>query len=660
MSARSTRWLLTGAVVLAACGGPTEPGGSGGTAAVRVSLVATSAPYINYTADGLAYIACAIDLKAVAHGSTPATWKEAVFRWYPGDDLSAPFDTATVAVDLVQQSWGGQGGIGSAAPQFSRWGFYSSVPFTAELAFRYQVGAGPVEITEPVRTLCSPPVPDTPGPVSVSSVTLATPVPEVEAGGVLQVAYTASAPAGLWQVVAEVSGACGDTLLFAPGGLVPQVSGTIPYTIPHGCSLNQPVSVVVHAVDVALQTASRDLASTPLVVDRTPPQLWANAPLGAQYFVGDTINAWLGASENDGLAWFVWEVQPGGVRDSVAPTLHGPFAPIVIGAHWAGQPAITFWARDRGGLESAPVQIPAGQVTVYPTTVVPRRVGAFQAGATQALFSADGASLYLLDFNLGTVWEMSLQSMVQTRTLVQGPAKGMERLPGGDSLLVVLPDVGVGVVPVAQGGIADSILFAMPAGLPNALAYGARALSDGHVFLDPANTLLDLDRPSTSVTTRLDVAPADGVGLMARSADHRVVLISTAAGLRRYEVGTGGFVASPPGIPGTGRVSLSADGSVAAWGTRLFDATLQPLGIIEGSWGSGVETALSPDGQWLYIMSGAYVIRARTSDGKIVDRLPTPLGWRLFPMLHVSDDGRLLVITDSFNSSSTVQLLELP
>lgn len=659
MSALSTRWLLAGAVALAACGSPTEPGG-GGTAAVQVTLVATSAPYINYTADGLAYIACAIDLKAVSHGSTPATWKEAVFRWYLGDDLSMPFDTATVAVDLVQQSWGGQGGIGSAAPQFSTWGFYSSVPFTAELAFRYQVGSGPVETTDPVRTLCSPPVPDNPGPVSVGNVTLGTPLPEVEAGGVLQIAYTASAPAGLWQIVAAVSGACGDTLLFVPGGLVPQRSGTIPYTVPQGCHLNQPLSVAIHADDVALQTASRVLAAPPLVVDRTPPQLWASAPVGSRYFVGDTINSWLGASENDGLAWFVWEVQPGGVRDSVAPTPFGPFAPIVIGPQWAGQPAVTFWARDRGGLESAPVQIPAGQITVYPTTSVPRRAGGFQYGAIQALFSADGASLHLLDFNFGTVWEMSLQTMVQTRTLVQGRAKGMERLPGGDSLLVVLPGVGVGVVPVAQGGIADSILFAMPAGFPNAIAYGARALSDGHVFLDPANTLLDLDRPATTVAVRLDVAPADGVGLMARSADHRVVLISTAAGLRRYEVGTGGFVASPPGIPGTGRVSLSADGSVAAWGTRLFDANLQPLGSIEGSWGSGVETVLSPDGQWLYIMSGAYVIRARTSDGTIVDRLLTALPWRLLPMLHVSDDGRLLVITDSFNSTSTVQVLELP
>ncbi|MBK8006244.1 MAG: hypothetical protein IPK12_20750 [Gemmatimonadetes bacterium] len=181
MAVRSTCWLPILAVALAACGGATEPGDAG-RAAVRVSLTATSDPYINYTADGVASIACALDLKAVANGSAPAIWKGAVFRWYLGDDLSMPFDTATVPVDLVQQSWGGAGGIGSSAAQFARWNFSATVPFTAELAFRYQVGSGPEEVTAPVRALCSPPVPDNPGPVAVSSVSLATRLPEVEAG----------------------------------------------------------------------------------------------------------------------------------------------------------------------------------------------------------------------------------------------------------------------------------------------------------------------------------------------------------------------------------------------------------------------------------------------------------------------------------------------
>ncbi|MBK8006243.1 MAG: hypothetical protein IPK12_20745 [Gemmatimonadetes bacterium] len=81
---------------------------------------------------------------------------------------------------------------------------------------------------------------------------------------------------------------------------------------------------------------------------------------------------------------------------------------------------------------------------------------------------------------------------------------------------------------------------------------------------------------------------------------------------------------------------------------------------MQGPWGLNETSLLSPDGQWLYVIRGGYVIRLRTSDGAIVDRIPTPLGWRLLPVLHTSDDGRLLIITDSFNSSSTVQVIELP
>jgi len=68
--------------------------------------------------------------------------------------------------------------------------------------------------------------------------------------------------------------------------------------------------------------------------------------------------------------------------------------------------------------------------------------------------------------------------------------------------------------------------------------------------------------------------------------------------------------------------------------------------------------ALSKDGAYFYSVLGFRgVARTRTTDGVVLDRLPTPFSASGY--LRVSPDGNTLIVVDSFLGTARIALLDL-
>jgi hypothetical protein len=681
--------LLTLAVFLSACGGdqaivpPTQVQSEGG---VQVTLGTLEGPTLWDSTPARPTISCAVSVDAVVTGAGGGNWLGATLRIYQGQDRTTPLDSLTLSAADVQQAWG-HAAIVYGETQHSRWTITTGIPFSADIDFQYQAAslASPKKRTK-ITFTCAPHVAANPSPPTITALAVTVPGGTVNAGGPIPIAYTATAPSGVFLTDVHITGPCTVDQFYGEK-FQTSVSRTVNLTLPRECRLGQPVHITVIAMDAAAQTSAREHSSAPLLMDLEPPTLsvafeqpfrFANVPSG-DYAPGDSIAAYVQVTDNHRLSTLIWEALPFGVKDSlILPALDtvSTIVQLKLRADWSGSVQFRLFARDSVGLTSTPITTPPDSIRVRTRVVIPVSTGTIAGEARQYVVDERRGRIYVVQANerrLAVVSMATLQ-VVETLALPEGPID-LDLTASGDSLVLALYQArSLGILDLRQATLSLtqvplSALDAAKAQRP----VRVRALANGHVFVasegntSAAHTLFDVNLRSGAQRERLDIAVNGEVGdtFIGRSPDNIYMAViqwplPQSLCLRRYDPALDSFSAcvKPKFF---GEPSVSVGGSRIAVATDVYDATLKLLPRSNTSLVQGfIFTALSPDGQTLYEPLGVTgLVRVEAATGRVIDFSPIPT----YPdvPVHISASGKTLVLMRGMGMpSALVMLFTLP
>ena len=668
MRGRLPSALLAGVLVCAACRDATGPAPD---VTVTLSVAQLNGPDVFQTSAGELALECVVELRAVASGATRAVWLDATLLFYAGPDRATALDSAHLSAADVQESWGAPD-IGPGETRQSAWRISALIPFGAAFVYRYRPTAGEIRSAR-VTFTCGPSVPAGAPPPNLSALTMQPAAGEIESGDTLIVEYAAASDVGLWTTRVVLSGACTLEQEFAEL-FRPSVTRTVVLLIPRACTLGGSLSFTVVATDVAMQSSSA--ASGPYtVVDRTPPQVFGDRwPVATDYyFAGDTLWLFVGAFDNHAVGAVIWEVQPGGVRDSLSGA-GGQFIAIPLRSEWAGDKIqIRLYARDASGLVSDTLVAPRDSLRVYPSVERPTTWTTVTGDIGDLVLDEARGALYLMQgLNGARVAVFSLATQAITETIpLPVLAWGMDLTAGGDSLVLALPYAGaLGVIDLRQSS--RTVTLVPIRSLDSSTVqkpWQVRVAANGKAFvrLDGSSTaasrLLEVDLV-TGAERLLTNAGDNGVvagARLERSFDRAVLVLQQGVELfQRYDVAQDAFGPLRAASTVSHPLRVDATGARVAVGLDIYDADLQFLRRVASPYGAGFVpgAALSVDGEYLYQAMGLRGVgRSRTSDGALLDRSPTPFPASGF--LRVSPNGTILVIADSFGLTSRIALMDL-
>lgn len=657
-------YVLAGTLLLgiAACGDSTGPALQ---SKIAISVADLDGPVISETPSGQAVIRCEMTFEAMASGRGHAVWQDATFKFFVGTDRQTPVDSVGVPPWEVQEAWGDTALVAGTQAE-SRWFFESGAPFAVTADFRYLPAPGAAPATASVRFECGPAVPANSAPPVITELTLTPAGDSLEPGGQLIVSYRATSAVGIWATAVELTGACEAFLEFSEH-LSTSVARSEAIRIPSGCNLRVPITVNVYAADAALRVVTRGVVG-PLIVDHTPPRLVAATllrpeganTLGAIRFAGDSLAFAAIAEDNNGLSAIVYELMPGGRRDSVTAagaTFSATPLKVPLPADASGFVQVRIYARDRAGNTSPAVTTVLDEIRVLPTIERPTiHATLFDGGLTDIVVDDVHGFIYALRWNGTTVTVVSTQTLAITRTIeLPYVVASVDFTPSGDTLIVT-GGQGLTVIDLRA---ATPVVTEIPLPSdPPLRTVRAVVLGNGKAYVAVTNALssvqrlLEVDLATGQARTRSEPAAANGnviASAMQRSPDRTVLAFNGGQNhFWRYDVRTDQFTLGGA-VPWTGVVpSLDRGGQHTAIWLDIYDASLAFERRVESVYGSTtwpVPSTLAADGEYLYHLgppgSMRSIMRARVSDGVLLDRIVNP-----FPgdIVRVASDDSFLVI----------------
>ena len=660
--------ILGGVVVLAAagCSDSTSPESD---VTVTVSVTQLNGPSVLDLGAGEQRVECELDLRASASGAARATWGDATVLFYFGKDRRSPIDSTVLQATDIQNAWGSPD-IGPGETQQSAWRFSAAIPFGAAFVYRYQPEAegGGVRSTR-VAFTCGPEIPLLVSPPTITGITLLPEGGEIASGGQLTVRFNAQSDVGLWSTDVQLIGACTLEQHFAEP-FFKLSEHTVIFTIPAGCTLGAPLSVQITATDAALQSSTTRDPRSFSVVDRTPPYVYGDhLPTASTYFfTGDTLQPFVAASDNGVVRWIVWEIQPFGVRDSLAG-FGGRFLSIPIRPEWVGTSIqLRLYARDAAGLVSDTLVAPVGGLPIYPTVQRPMRVANLAGDIQELTLDEKRGQIYLMQaenncrIGVFSVATMSIVEVIDPATC----ASDMDLTPGGDSLVLSMPyERMLGIIDL-QRSPRTMALLPIQSLAPGQAPWQLRVGANGKVYViltgaTPApTTLLEFDLLTKSERLVLESATLAGARFE-RSFDRTVFAFQRMTDLfQRYDVMNDQFgpVRTPRSLYGPLR--LDDHGATVALGLDVYDGSLDFVRRVASVYGGEAVpgSALSKDGAYLYqALGNRGVARTRTSDGAVIDRVVVPFAASSY--LRISPNGNTLVVMDSFVGTAKLALVDL-
>lgn len=666
--------LAVPALLLAACGDAT---GSGDPLTVTARATLEGAPAVRYADDGSPYLQCDVGVIAEVTGKGSGEFTSAVLRFYVGTGRAELLDSIVVRGSELQGAWNdGTNAITGGRTRGSRWRLAAGVPFDADIVLRYRAGGGK-ERSATASTRCGPPAPAS---AAAPEVTLleanARPGP-LQAGDTLFVLYTATSGASIWRTRLLLGGGCTAQVDFVEP-LTTSVSHSVPVSLPASCTLGAPITATVLVLDGASRQVSRTVTTPFSLTDLTPPvsvpivyttggASTTAGPLAGVLFPGDSLVVEPHAYDAGGLAWLVWEIQPSGERDSlpIGATTFNVW--LTARASWANMTALRLRVRDRAGLESPWAEFPRGTLSIGTDVVRSSRSVTIGGEIRAAVVDPKRNVLYLAQGLQNRIAVLDVATMTVARTIELGqPPASIDLTVGGDSLLVALSQsraLGIIDLRAASPTLVQVPLPSVPAGPEYGLSQVV-ATANGHAFvmvlsnLANGSPIVDVD-----LATGTSRARPDGVrGALARSGDYRTVALTWDwTNARVWTSATDAFGA-PVTLPELGNAaSLDATGARVAMGRYLYDGA---FGFLRSAQVPRCDCfdafALSNDGASLYYVPGPWVVRARTSDGVVVDRAaftrPTPApgtgNWQSTRLLTWPGSQRLVVTYSSQSPGS--------
>ena len=603
-----------------------------------------------------------------------ASWTGARFLRYYGLN-AAPLDSQVLSASYLGGALG-QVQISGGETQTGNWNMQANIPFREMMVFSYQVPDSGVK-ADSLRFDCGPQVPPGTAPPSIDSLAVPGDTGAVQPSDLLIADFTATSGAGIWKTGIRLSGACDAEQTFPSPQFPKKLTGSAWIRIPATCPLGAPLNVAVIVEDDGLQTTVKASAKSITLVDRIPPTLQASFwgrggasagrndsnPVGI-FFGGDSVEAYVSAWDNHILRDVVWEATPAGavVKDSLIVD-----APRTDGNVWIHLPftatnltQLRLYAYDSSGNVSDTLFKQTDSLHVYPTTLVAGDSTTVQGPVPEALPDSRRQVAYLRqpDFDRLLVLSLSTMRVTDTIALPVSPTD-FDITPGGDSLVVALPDAtALAVIDLRQSRLSASILPFLPSDTAHTQRpVLLRTLSNGHWLVStsggPAGVLVDVDPATDSQRVRTDAGDTGNTvaSYLGRSRDHSVVVLDNSDYAQRYDVSTDTFGPHVPSPTLGTWPRLDATGSHVALGLYIMDNSLHVVGQAD-SVEQGAGSMLSPDGATLYeIYWDGTIVRARVSDGTIVDRILNPfvgIGGKS----EMSDDGTLLMTTQAAWSAS--------
>ncbi|HJU69937.1 MAG TPA: hypothetical protein VJ650_16985, partial [Gemmatimonadaceae bacterium] len=597
--------------------------------------------------------------------------------WYLGPDRTAPIDSSVVPASEVQESWGASD-IASGTTQEARWAVTAGIPFGVVIEFRYHPsGGGSKRAT--VTFNCGPSVtPGTPPP-AITSLSVRPPFSPAEPGDTLVVDYSVTAAGGLWLTAVVLSGPCESEQIFFDS-LRTSVTRSARLPVPPGCALGRPIVATVFAIDAAGEETSKSINTQISLVDNTPPAVAVffvppgglpSASLIGNFFVGDTIQVQLQASDNHAVRTLVWEVLPAGAHDSVlvSGTAATHNFSIPLDPSTVGSLQLRVSGRDSVGNVTVVLTEP-NAIRVYPTIQRPTRTATINGDLQEIAFDIPRGVIYLLlsQQRRLTVVSSATLDVVRSVDLPSHPSD-LDLSAGGDSLFVVLPqDRALAIYDLRTPAAAPTVLPLISVDTPTVQRpLNVRVASNGKAIITfrdvnaRLQSVLEVDFATGQQRGRPEARGTNVVSdaQLTRSPDRSVIMLGNEAWFfQRYDAATDTF--SPQRQPRrSGLLSLDRGGSITAIGTDIYDAAMQFVRTVETPGGGGsANTLLSVDGQFLYLPDWRLgIVRSRVSDGRLADRTPIPIRPN---HIRVSPDGSMLVIIErQIIGSSRISTVDL-
>ncbi|HSU16136.1 hypothetical protein [Longimicrobium sp.] len=657
--------LLAG--MLAACSD--SPTGSNGSVSLQLTGT-TSPPEHVLSNDGRPVLQCTVDLTATATGKANATalWAGSKVRFYIGPDRSAVADSASLTGGEMQQAWGASA-ITVGQTLMSQLVLQAGVPFAFQLEVAYAPSGGSSQRTAKYEGSCGAGAANSAAP-TVTNLTVTPADGEIEPGDLLTVQYSFTAPAGLWDTSIILAG--GASAAVAEQGQF-ETSGTRTVTVrvPGGIIAGSRAVVSVRVTDALLRQAQAGPVNGPVLADHHPPELlqvttrttFGNGPvnLAGAWAPGDTIHLHALATDNNRVAWMVWELgAPAGTRDSV-PAEPGPVAgaaDIVVLPGWAGTPQLSVWVVDAAGNRSAVLRSLPDSIRIMGTATRAVHSAVLPRGsALDAVVDPVGRRLFVASDFGSHVAVLPLASLIPGTPIgFPSPPMSIDLTPGNDSLVAALQLVRS----IAWVNLASGSLSVVPVTTGDSLAgpYRVRVGADGSLVAtftraDGALVLARVNR-ATGALARLAAVPGGGAGRLTRTPDRSRMYLEQSLCVRELVVATGHLGDCLP-LQGTRLVATDRTGSVVSNGESVFSAASGQLRTFPYEMAiTGATPSL--DGAELWISTVRGLVHARP-DGTLLDRA-AGIG-PMYNGMFVIDDGATLVGVTEDGLTATVHVVDL-
>jgi hypothetical protein len=530
------------------------------------------------------------------------------------------------AVDSVRFSGSG--------PQSHVWTYVLPyLPATGDVAFTAIAQGGPLTATDQDTV----PVAD-PLPPDVTALD-ATPIVLLPTDTVT-VTYSAHDAVGVWWTVVRISGAFNATDS-VDHAFVKQVTRSVRIQVPASAPMGSTFTVKVIAADPALHL---DSAATPpvQVTDVVPPSVNAVAtgPEPVLTLVAnDTLQLVVNATDNYKLGWVGYRLgPPASLRDSVAITTTNASQhfTVIAAPAWIGSQTVTAFARDSMGhlTETA-----LGTATVVRGVRRPTFVFPLNNWVPELAYDSSRDVVYFSDPDAErvSIFSLATKSFASPIELFSRPL-GLDLTTGGDSLLVALRlSTSLAIINL-QNRQVDTVTLPLNLNLNPGLDR-VRVMANGKALVTTVYTgvgageLWEYDLITQSRRKRTDAGfggQTTGVVPMARAGNgSRLLLILDNNCCPEtghvYVTATDTIAITGPTANRFGpRVSADESGSLFLVDESLFDGSLNLLRTFTSStYNLGGSSALSPDGLSAYLGIDFGYLKARTTDGVVVDTVRT-------------------------------------
>jgi len=631
---------------------------------VDVSVLGTPAFTVGQSTDGYPLANCNISLMARVTGGNSMAWSTATFYWYAGLDRTKALDSAVAPAADVQSSWD-NAAIDSVGLGQGGWIVSYGLPFDLDIVFHYTTGSSSeLHSIRTPRMTCGPAVPQgSVAPPAITQLTFVQSRAQWQPSDSMWIQFQASSQNGLWLTYADFSGAFTTDSVYNDA-LQVSAQHVVHTRIPANSALGAREISTIFAVDEWGQTVQQTIQTSALV-DITPPgvNLYMFPPIsgsltpniGGTYFVGDTIAFVPFLTDNHAVGAFEWRAQPGNYADSMPPSALGAQSRLNIPVHgeWGDSVQFRFWAMDSSGNVSDTVRTPAHAFKVYQTLNRPTVSASLNGNVTAAMIDTVRSLVYVMQGNQHSVAVFSLLTLQQTTTIpLPGYPQSFDMTPGGDSLIVSLYRGQLAVIDLRSLSTAPTIISLSNVDTLSGQASGAmRIAANDRAFVARGGptaadgALIEVNLATGAQRIRADAGVPSA---LARSLDQRVLIVAVGGCVERYDIATDSFgactvMSQNPALP-----SVDRAGQHFAIGFTAFDASFAPIRTVQSPWDSlsgALPSAISADGAYLYYYYGPTgLVRARVSDGAVMERARVPQFFSTGFLMNLSPDGTTMLL----------------